>query len=496
MSEQIHIRYHKWCNEDYQRLSRSLKENLNIGYLQFYMPLFSLYYYIHNTARSHKTVDFERKYQLRELLEITKQRYYNSNILGRAIIYDTGRNVSEIKDIFCKTIPILDPIHCINNNYNLRGHNNHHLPSGYNYNTFHKINDINNGAYIDVFCSYLFSQLTVEKKSPSFPIFYGSINGIGEYKYDITEEYHDLRMDKSFLENIGKGFTMDMYVSESESESSDSISSHDSNEPHTFEDITDNQSDLSNRTSSSNKTSEYNDDYIALLHKIPLQLLFIEKLDGTLEDFLNSEEYTEDTLVSAMFQVSFALAYLQRRYCFTHNDLHINNVMYKDTTTPYLYYKINNRYFRIPTYGKIFKIIDFGRAIFTYKHKVYMNDVFSRQGEAGGQYDYPHQVSFFDRSKKKKSQPNYNFDLCRLSMTILDEIPKQLTSEIFLKFLEDMCVDNDGHSFRNMREDFHLYISIANNSNNSLPRKILENSLFNTFRIHKKRFPRKSYYTL
>ena len=37
------------------------------------------------------------------------------------------------------------------------------------------------------------------------------------------------------------------------------------------------------------------------------------------------------------FQVTFALIYLQKHYYFTHNDLHINNIMYIKTDRPYLY---------------------------------------------------------------------------------------------------------------------------------------------------------------
>ena len=174
-----------------------------------------------------------------------------SNLILKGTIYDSGKNINKEKDIFCKVIPILDPIHCINNNYNLLYKNNYHLPSCYNYNTFNKINDMNNSSYIDVFCSYLFSQLVIHKILPSFAIFYGSVNGIGNYKYDITEEYEDLRIDKCFNQNIGKTFQLDMYVSSDED--TDSESSCDSNP---------------------------DDDYIVRLEKVPLQLLFIEKLEG------------------------------------------------------------------------------------------------------------------------------------------------------------------------------------------------------------------------
>jgi len=401
--------------------------------------------------------------------------------MGNAIIYDSGRHLSEIKPVFCKMIPILDPIHCINNNYNLINKHSHYLPSGYNYNTFNKINDMNNNAYIDVFCSYLFGQLTQTKKNPSFPLFYGSMNGIGKYKFDITEEYPDIRMDKCFNENLGKGFTLDMYISDSESSDSD------------IEDVP--RSDIESSDSENSQDTEDHDDYIAILQKIPVQLLFIEQLKETLEDYLIGDEYDDNCLIGCLFQIAFALAYLQRRYQFTHNDLHINNVMLTDTDTKYLYYKINNQYFRIPTNGKIIKIIDFGRAIFSFKNKIYMNDVFSRNGEAGGQYSYPHQVSFLNHSKDDW-KPNYHFDLCRLSMTILEEIPKDKTSAKTLEFLESMCKDRQNTSFCDMKDDFSLYVAIARNACYSLPREILDHPIFKQFRIPKKQFPRKSYYGL
>ena len=82
MSEQLHIRYHKWMKDEYKSFFKNIREHLSMISLQFYMPLFSLYFYIHNTPNSHKTIDFERRYYMREITEITKQRYYNSNILA------------------------------------------------------------------------------------------------------------------------------------------------------------------------------------------------------------------------------------------------------------------------------------------------------------------------------------------------------------------------------------------------------------------------------
>ena len=54
---------------------------------------------------------------------------------------------------------------------------------------------------------------------------------------------------------------------------------------------------------------------------------------------------------------------------FTHNDLHTNNIVYVSTEKKYLYYRYDNKHYKVPTYGRIYKIIDFGRAIYKFKNK-------------------------------------------------------------------------------------------------------------------------------
>ena len=461
MTYKNHIRYHKWQEKEYKELFNSVREHLEMKSLQFYMPFYSLYFSIHNSKKSIDKIDLERNFYLKNIKEVTKSRYYNSNLFLISDIYDSSKNIIEEKEIFCKTIPIVDAMHCVNNNYNFITKNNYHLPSAYNYNTFKKINDMNNTAYIDVFCSYLFGNLTYNKVNPSFALYYGSMNGVGNYKYDISDEYHDIKNDKCFNKCIDKGFKLDVYISDSESDSN------------------------------SESDSESNDDdYIAIIKDIPLQLLCIEKLEGTLEDLID-DNISEELLLSCFFQISFALTYLQKHFEFTHNDLHINNIMYSNTDTKYLYYKMNNIYYRVPTHGKIFKIIDFGRAIFKYKNKVFMNDVFSKLGEAGGQYSYPSQVDFICEKEKEIIKPNPHFDLCRLSMTILEEIDPNTYSDEIIDFFIHLCDDGRDGNFCNMRDDFKLYMNIAKYACNSLPREIILHNIFKDYRVKKSVFPRK-----
>ena len=125
-----------------------------------------------------------------------------------------------------------------------------------------------------------------------------------------------------------------------------------------------------------------------------------------------------------------------------------------------------------------------------------MNDVFSKNSEAWGQYKYPSQVHFInlDSDSIPNIEPNYNFDLCRLSMTILEEIDAKSINKLILQFLNSMCIDRYGKHFCDMEDNFSLYINIAKNAVNSLPFDILNNVIFKKYRVKKKNFPLKSYY--
>ena len=288
---------------------------------------------------------------MREIIDFQNIKEYNSNILVKAKV-DNKLDVNK-KDIYIiwKIIPLLDPIHYLLNNYNVSNPRNFLLPSNYNFNTFTKINDMNNMAYIDVFFSFLVSKLTESDKNPSFPIYYGSVNGLGSYKHDISDDIDEFKNHSGFLK-MCKKIDIEEFTSGGSRHSSSCSSMN---------------------SGYSNSTSSYEDDYIATFKNFPVIYLFIESLEGTLEDIIQ-KEMNLDLLKSCLFQITFALIYLQKHYYFTHNDLHINNIMYQSTDRPYLYYKYNNQYYKVPTYGKIFKIIDFGRSIFTFRKKTYMND--------------------------------------------------------------------------------------------------------------------------
>ena len=229
---------------------------------------------------------------------------------------------------------------------------------------------------------------------------------------------------------------------------------------------------------------------------MPVQLFFIEKLEGTLEDFLK-ENVNKDLILSSLLQISFALQLLQKKFKFTHNDLHINNIMYSKTDKTYLYYKFNNIYFKVPTYGYIFKIIDFGRSIYTFENKLFFNDTFNKHGEAEGQYTYPNRHLLYTNFDKELIVPNYNFDLCRLAITILDELRLENSEDNkeFIDFIKYLTLSKNNEYLCDLKDDFNMYIEIAKNADRSKPCDVIQNNIFKKFRIKKKHFPKKTYYT-
>lgn len=434
-----------WNRKSNQNYLQSIKKTFNLKNIQVYFSIMSLYFPIHNTHNAKRLIDFQRHNYIKSI-----NNYKPINDISLNGIVECETTNKQSKELFCKVLPILDPVNFMMNNYDSK---NTGLSSNYEYNRISKINDMNNTSYIDVFFSYIVGELTTRKILPNFAVYYGSVNGIiDEFLYDVTDEIMDFEYKKWFNRNIGKRFDVEVKCDGDE--------------------IT---------------------DIVAKLYDLPVQLLFIQKFDSTLEDLLKND-IDLNILESCLFQIIFCLAYLQKHFNFTHNDLHINNVMFVKTETLYLYYKFNNIYFKIPTFGYIFKIIDFGRSVFTYKNRIFHNDSFSKYGDAEGQYDYPDpSIKGFKRNKyNNEIKPNSSFDMCRLSITILDCLD-EMEGDV-VHFLNHMSTDCNGRNLhKEGDESFELYIDIARDSRNAIPHELLLNDIFKKYRIKKKMFPKTGY---
>ena len=109
------------------------------------------------------------------------------------------------------------------------------------------------------------------------------------------------------------------------------------------------------------------------------------------------EEGWEEKWAAWIFQVIAALCAMQHLFSMTHNDLHTNNIVWSHCDEEFLYYRANGHTWQVPTYGKVFKIIDFGRSIYKLKDKVVYSDDFLEGNDAGNQYNFG---DFKDESKK------------------------------------------------------------------------------------------------
>jgi hypothetical protein len=178
--------------------------------------------------------------------------------------------------------------------------------------------------------------------------------------------------------------------------------------------------------------------YKVLMRNFPVQATILEKCDGTLDDLMEDEieegasadlrETKEARWTAWIFQIIAALTTAQATYDFVHNDLHTNNVMWVGTGETHLYYHVRgapggDRFYRVPTYGRIMKIIDFGRATFRApavgtQNRLWLPDAYAPGADAEGQYN----CGAYFRQDEPKVLPNKSFDLCRLAVAILDTL--------------------------------------------------------------------------
>lgn len=238
--------------------------------------------------------------------------------------------------------------------------------------------------------------------------------------------------------------------------------------------------------------SDFEDDgkfkmYYLKCANMPVNLCLMEHMDKTLDETLDDGYNMDETeWFAVLFQISFGLAIAQKYFNFVHNDLHSDNIMFKSTPMKYLYYEINGKYYKIPTYNKIAKIIDFARGTFKFGDRWVFSDQFSDDGEACGQYDYPVDGSL----KNCEFKPNPSFDLVRLGTTVIeriDELPK------VTEFVENLCMDDDGHCVCYNEDTFQLYIDIARTCHNAVPINVLQGKEFNKFKIAKEKIPKGVY---
>lgn len=231
------------------------------------------------------------------------------------------------------------------------------------------------------------------------------------------------------------------------------------------------------------------------IRNFPVQMICLEECAGTLDSlFVKDKIENEEMGLAAMMQIVMTLIAFQRAFRFTHNDLHTQNITYVTTTKEFLYYKFNKKIYKVPTYGRIFKLIDFGRAIYKYGGKVFCSDCFSKEGDAYGQYNFE---PYFNDCKPRV-EPNYAFDLCRLGCAIYDFVLDESSGltkssydqlDAFQRVILKWVRDDNGYNVlykKNGDErypQFKLYKMIARTVHKPTPESQLNDPAFKRYMV-------------
>ena len=203
----------------------------------------------------------------------------------------------------------------------------------------------------------------------------------------------------------------------------------------------------------------------------------MEQFNDTLTKL--DKKLSENEWKSILFEICFGMAVAQKYLNFIHNDLHSDNIMFKTIKEEFKFYKYKNTYFKVPTYNRETKIIDYARGIIKIGNKLYFSDVFKKGGDAYGQYKYLNKRKFY-----KHKYLNYSFDLARLSLTLLKYLDLTNKPDIS-NFLEELIKLKNNKYIDIEEDDFSVYVDIAENAYNAIPKNQLLKPFFKKFIVDK-----------
>jgi hypothetical protein len=438
------LQYKKNKNTDQLK---HLEHILDASNLQNYIPIYTLFFELNETNWNSINLDHP----------IIKDVFMKDDVL----FYND-------QPIFFKFSPLLDPLKYLVGVYDSYDFTLPTLTTSPHI----KLSDTNNSSYIDGFFTYL-SGKTLDQGFVHGIQFLGSYLGIKhKFHYNIEDDLDHLEDSEYFHKHRGKLFELDREFSFSNSAKY--------KQPLVVSDevIELELDSLEDTESSTSSMSDHGMNLHAIIHKFPVHFIAMERYEDTLDSLLC--DITPEELTSALMQIIMTLILYQKVFKFTHNDLHTNNVMWTPTDHEYLYYKYNEKYYKVPTFGKLYKIIDFGRAIYTFQNKLFVSDSFHSDGDAATQYN----TEPYFNAEEPRVDPNYSFDLCRLACSIIEGV---VDTEGIYSVIHEWCLDDEGLSVMETPEgferypDFELYRMIALSVHNHTPQLQLDRPLFKQY---------------
>lgn len=463
---------------------------------------------------------------------------------------DASGGIITARPAYLKVTHLLDPVRWMRGQYALPKESG--LPwhrKGW-MNAWQKLQDPGNQAYVDAVACYALGRLREENVSPHFNHFYGAFCARANmYRYNLSEDFPSYRHERWFWKAHQKGlFALRAIDSSGKAQEfpeeviQEFIEAADTDEEGTEEELeeielddnemgslasADSMSEVSFAEDSSAESGEESDtdeeevSIYAQMENFPVMLILSEKNTGTMDSLFEGQEVAganpgthewEQRWTAWIFQVIAALSCAQTIFGFTHNDLHTNNIVWSPTEEEWFYYTTRSgSVFRVPTFGKVFRLIDFGRAIFTVNKQVFISDDFKKGNDADGQYAFPPLVS----RATVEVRPNPSFDLCRLSVSLIDgvfpKVPKEKAGGSILSeepglivkekesplynLLWSWMIDDDGRNIfidpdgSERFPDFDLYKHIAAAVHRAVPAQQIHSAAFDGFQVERSTVP-------
>ena len=198
--------------------------------------------------------------------------------------------------------------------------------------------NVNSGANVEVFISFLVSRLSETNLCPSFNHFYNvSFAIITKFIYKIdTDDFENEEMS-NVIQKCIKNNSAELIIDDEDDDINIAVKDH------------------------------------------PCYLLMSEHNDTDLYNIIidNSLKNMPDIVKSVLFQINAAIIIMYSHFKIKNNDLHTKNVMLQKTNIKHLYYTYNDTIYTIPTHGYLAKMIDWGRGTYEINNIFGYNNIYN-----------------------------------------------------------------------------------------------------------------------
>ena len=154
-------------------------------------------------------VDAYENYDDKEIEEAISNTYMATAIIEK-LNKETGQKESKEEVIHIKKTALLDPLKVMKDEYVIPSKvQNKNISDDTLKNTMNKLNSYNNCGHVESLFLYLGNKLVETGKCPSFPYYYGCVNGEDpNYHHNITDEYEAVSRTKWFKDRVKTDFDL------------------------------------------------------------------------------------------------------------------------------------------------------------------------------------------------------------------------------------------------------------------------------------------------